>query len=110
MQSEHPPNPPMIQGEIVTGLNNPREFSSGEGVREREPHDLVLHMEWDAHVDRGWGAWMEKGPVIEETDETRALKALQVPPQLVVGDTGRLALLGKGGLALEKRPQPIIAR
>ena len=110
MQSEHPPNSTMIEGEIVTGLNNPREFSRGEGVREREPHDLVLHMERDAHVDRGWGAWIGQGPVIEETDETCALKALQIPPQPVVGDTGRLALLGKGGLALENRPQPIIAR
>src|SRR5262245_24157939 len=100
----------MIEREIVTGLNNPREFSSGEGMREREPHDLVLHMERDAHVDRGWGAWVGQGPVIQEANKPRALKAPQIPPQRVVGNTGRLALLGESGLALENRPQPLIAR
>ena len=33
MQVEDPPNPTMIDGECVTGLDNPREFPSGEGVR-----------------------------------------------------------------------------
>jgi hypothetical protein len=101
MQLEDPPNPTMIDGECVTGLDNPREFSRGEGVREREPHNLGLHMEWDALVERGRAAGMGEGPVIQEADETRALKALQIPPQLVVGHTGRLALLGEGGLPLE---------
>ena len=53
---------------------------------------------------------MGEGPVSQEADETRALKALQIPPPLVVGNTGRLALLGEGGLTLENRVQPIIAR
>jgi len=43
MQNEHPPNPTMIEGDVVTGLDNAREFSNGEGVREREPYDLMLH-------------------------------------------------------------------
>ena len=47
--------------------------------------------------------------MIQEADETRALKAPQIPPQLVVGNTGRLALLGEGGLPLENRAQPLIA-
>ena len=51
MQIEDPSNPTMIDGEFVTGLDNPREFPRGEGVRAREPHDLVLHMEWDALVE-----------------------------------------------------------
>jgi len=48
--------------------------------------------------------------VIQEADETRALKALQIPPQLVVGNTGRLDMLGEDGLTLENGAQPIIAR
>jgi hypothetical protein len=110
MQLEDPPNPTMVDGEVITGLDNPREFPSGEGVREREPHDLVLHMERNPHVEQGCAARMGQGPVIEETDEARALKALRIPPQLVIWDTGRLALLGKGGLALESGAQPVIAR
>jgi hypothetical protein len=56
-------------------------------------------------VPRVWGRvrW------IQEADETRALQALQIPPQLVVGNTGRLALLGEGGLPLENGTQPLIA-
>ena len=109
MQIEDPPNPTMIDGERITGLDNPREFPSGEGVRESEPHDLVLHMKWDTHVERRRAARMGQSPVIEEADKARALKALQISPQLVVGDTRRLALLGEGGLALENRAQPVIA-
>jgi hypothetical protein len=109
MPIKDPPNPAMIQRELVTGLDNPRQFPSGEGVRECEPHDLVLHMQRDAHVERGWAARMGQGSVIEEADKARALKALQISPQLVVGDTRRLALLGEGGLALENRAQPVIA-
>jgi hypothetical protein len=110
MQIENPPHPTMIDGKFVTGLDNSREFPSGEGVRESEPHDLGLHMEGYALVERGRAASMGQGPVIQEADETRALKALQIPPQLVVGNTGRLALLGEGGLPLENRAQPLIAR
>jgi hypothetical protein len=109
MQIEDPSNPTMIDEEFVTGLDNPREFPRAEGVREREPHDLVLHMEWYALVERGRAAGMGEGPVIQEANETRALKALPIPPQLVVGNTGRLALLSKGGLTLENGAQSIIA-
>ena len=109
MQIEDPPNPTMIDGEFVTGLDNPREFPRGEGVRESEPHDLVLYMERYTYFNRGFAACMGQGPVIKQTDEARALKALQISPQLVVGDTRRLALLGEGGLALENRAQPVIA-
>jgi hypothetical protein len=80
MQLKDPPNPAMIKSDLVTGLDNPRQFSGGEGVREGEPHDLMLHMERDAHVDRGRAACMGQGPVIQKADKTRALKALQIPP------------------------------
>jgi hypothetical protein len=80
MQIQDPPNSAMIDGDGVTGLDNPRQFPGGEGVREREPHDLVLHMERDTHVERGRAARMGQGPVIQEADKTRALKALQISP------------------------------
>ena len=80
MQIKNPSNPTMIKGEGITGLDNPREFPGGEGVGEREPHDLVLHMERDAHVERGRAAHMGEGPLIQEADEARTLKAPQIPP------------------------------
>ena len=109
MQLEDPPNPAMIDGEGITGLDNPREFPGGEGMRESEPHDLVLYMERYAYVERRLAAWMGECPVIQQTDEACALKALQIPPQLVIGDARRVALLGERGLALEKGTQQVIA-
>ena len=110
VELEDPPDPAMIDGYLIAGLDNPREFPGREGVREGEPDDLVLHMERYTYFNRGFAACMGQGPVIEQTDEARALKALQIPPQLVVGKTGRVALLGEGGLTLENGAQPVIAR
>jgi hypothetical protein len=58
-------------------------------------------MERYTHFDWGLAARMGECPMIEETNEARTPKALQIPPQLVVGDTGRTALLCEGGLPLE---------
>jgi hypothetical protein len=101
MELEDPPNPAMINGDLITGLDNPREFSGREGVREGEADDLGLHMERHAHFNRGFAARMGQGPVIQETDDARTLEALQIPPQLVIGEACCVTLLGKGGLPLE---------
>jgi len=66
-------------------------------------------MERYTHFDWGLAARMGECPMIEEPNEARPPKALQIPPQLVVGDTCRVALLGKGGLTLENGAQPVIA-
>jgi hypothetical protein len=44
MQLEDPPNPTMIDGNVVTGLDDPGEFSGGERVREGKPDDLLLYV------------------------------------------------------------------
>src|SRR5262245_27783007 len=92
-----------------TGLDNPREFPGREGVREGEPDDLGLPMERYTYCNRGFAACMGQGPVIEQTDEARALQALQIAPPPVRGDAGRVALLGEGGLPLENGAENIIA-
>jgi hypothetical protein len=57
----------------------------------------------------GPAACMRQGPMIQEADEARTLKAPQIPLQLVRGDARRAALLSKGGLALENGAQQVIA-
>ena len=109
-QIQDPAHATVINGEGITGLDNPRQCPGGEGVGEREPHDLVLPMERDAHVERGRAARMGQGPLIQEADEARTLKAPPLPPSLVRGDAGRVALRGEGGLPLENGAQPVIAR
>ena len=51
VELEDPPDPAMIDGHLLAGLDNPREFSGREGMREGEPDDLVLHMGRHARVD-----------------------------------------------------------
>ena len=108
MQLEDSPNPTMIEGDSVTGLHNPGEFSGGEGVREGKPDDLVLDMERHPDVDQGRAARMREGPVIQEPDEARALKAPPILPQLMIWDACRVALLGQGTVALENGAQPLV--
>ena len=45
MQLEDPQNPTMIDGEFVTGLDNPREFTGGEGMRECQADNLLLDVD-----------------------------------------------------------------
>jgi hypothetical protein len=79
-QLKDPSNPTMINGEGLTGLDNPRQCPGGAGVGEREPPALVLHMERDAHVERGRAAHRGEGPLIQEADEARTLQAPHIPP------------------------------
>jgi len=85
----------------LTGLDDACEFPGREGVREREPDDLVLHMGRHALVNRGRATRMRQSPVIQQADEARALKAAPILPQLMIRDARRVALLGQRTLALE---------
>jgi hypothetical protein len=59
IELEDPPHPAMLNSDLVTGLDHPREFPGREEVREGEPDDLVLYMERHAHCNgdlpRVWG-------------------------------------------------------
>jgi hypothetical protein len=46
---------------------------------------------------------MGQGAAIEETHKARTLKALEIPPALVIGNACGLAGLGERILALEER-------
>lgn len=110
MQLEHPPNPTMIDGNLIAGLDNPREFTGGEGVGQGQADNLVLDGEWHTRGDGRLAAPMREGPVIEEAHEAGALKPPQILPQLMIRDARRLALLDKRDLPLEDGAQPVVAR
>ena len=101
MQIKDPSDSAMINDDGVTGLDDACEFPGREGVREREPDDLVLHMGRHALVNRGRATRMRQSPVIQQADEARALKAAPILPQLMIRDARRVALLGQRTLALE---------
>ena len=109
MELEDPPNPAMIDGDCITGLDDACEFPGREGVREREPDDLVLHMGWHAHVERGRAARLRQSPVIQQADEARALQAAPILPQLMIRHARRAALLRECSVALKDGAQPFVA-
>jgi hypothetical protein len=101
MQLEDSPNPAMIDGDVVTGLDEPGEFPGGEGMREGEPDDLLLYMGRHTYFDGGLPTRVGQSPVIQEAHEARALKAAPILPQLMIWEAGRAALLRERTLALE---------
>ena len=103
MQIKDPSDSAMINDDGVTGLDDACEFPGGEGMREGKPDDLLLHMGRHAFFDGGLPTGMGQGPVIQEADETCALKAAPVLPQLMIRDACRAALLRQRTLALEDR-------
>ena len=103
MEIEHPADPAMIYGNLVARLDNPREFTRSERVGESEADDLLLHIRRDARFDRDLATCMGEGAAVEEPHKARALKTLQIAPELMIGNAGGLTLLGKRALALEDR-------
>ena len=103
MEMEHPPNAAMIQGNLVARLDDLREFSGRKGVGQGQADDLLLHIRRYARCDRDLATRMGEGTAVEETHQARALKALEIPPELMIGNTCGLALLGERLLALEDR-------
>ena len=103
MEIEYPPNPTMIQGNLVARLDDLREFTRSERVGEGQTDDLLRHIRRDACFDRDLATRMGQGAAIEETHKARTLKALEIPPELVIGNACGLALLGERILALEER-------
>jgi hypothetical protein len=109
MQLEDSPNPAMIDGDVITGLDEPGEFPGGEGMREGEPDDLLLYMGRHTYFDGGLPTRVGQSPVIQEAHEARALKAAPILPQLMIWDARRAALLRERTLALEDGTQPLVA-
>jgi hypothetical protein len=57
MEVKHPPDTAMIHGDGVTGLDNPRQFTGGEGMREGQAYNLLLDI--DGHLGPA-GAFEQK--------------------------------------------------
>ena len=93
----------------VTGLDDACEFPGGEGMREGKPDDLLWHMGRHAFFDGGLPTGMGQGPVIQEADDTCALKAAPGLPQWMIRDACRAALLRQRTLALEDRASCLVA-
>jgi hypothetical protein len=109
MEVKHPPNAAMIHGNGVTGLDNPREFTAGEGMREGQADHLLLDRDGHLGFDRRLPASMLQGASIQQTVEAIAPKPLPIPPQALVRQSSEVALLEEGPLALYDGTECLIA-
>jgi hypothetical protein len=65
MQVKDPSDAAMINGEPVTGLDDPREFAGAEGVRKCQADNLLLDRDRHLGFDRRLPAAMRYGPLIQ---------------------------------------------
>ena len=65
MQVKDPSDATMINGESVTGLDDPREFAGAEGVCECQADNLLLDRDRHIGFDRWFPAAMRQGPLIQ---------------------------------------------
>lgn len=108
MEIEDTPDAAMIDDDLVARLDNPCEFPRSEWMGEGQTDDLLLDVRRHARFDGRLAAGMGKSPAIEEADKACALKASQIPPQVVIGKARALALLGERRLPLEDRAQHVV--
>ena len=101
MQVKDPSDAAMINGEPVTGLDDPREFAGAEGVRKCQADNLLLDRDWHLGFDRRLPAAMRYGPLIQYAGEAITAKPLQIPPETFIGEARGLALLDEGTLTLQ---------
>lgn len=109
MHVEHPLDAPMVNRDGVARLDDPREFTGGEGMGQCQADDLLLNVRRHTRVDRWLAARMGERPAIEEADNPCALKAPEIFPESVIRDTRGPALVSKCGLALQDGAQDVIA-
>jgi hypothetical protein len=65
MEVKDPSDAAVINGEPVTGLDDPREFAGAEGVRECQADNLLLERDRHLGFDRRLPAAMRQGPLIQ---------------------------------------------
>ena len=108
MERKDPLHPPVVNGESVTGLDDPREFAGGEGVGKRQAHNLWLERDRHTSLDRHFAAWMVQCTAIESAHEACPLTAPQITPEAPRGEARRLAGLRESAGPLEDGPQHVV--
>src|SRR5262245_17531874 len=64
MQVKDPSDAAMINGESVTGLDDPREFAGAEGVCECKADNLLLDRDRHMGIDPRFHVSMAQGPLV----------------------------------------------
>jgi hypothetical protein len=81
MLGEDPLDAAIIDRLVITLLDNPGQFASGERMSHRQPHDVLLDVLREACIDGPPAAGMRAGTPIDQAEDPSALKAPKIAPQ-----------------------------
>jgi hypothetical protein len=109
MESKNLLDAAIINGERMTDLDNPGKFARREGMRERQADDLLLDRARHVGGKRGLPTAMRKRALIQQTSEAITPKPLQLTPETLIREAGRVALLDEGAMALQDGAESLIA-
>jgi hypothetical protein len=109
MLGEHALDPTVINSIVVAISDNPRQFPRGEGVGERQPHDVLPQVSGQEGFHRGSPSGVRERAPIDQAQEAMAPKAPEITPQSPIADPGLVALLAEGPLTGQHRAKGFIA-
>jgi hypothetical protein len=110
MPIEHPTNPTVVHRDVIAVPDNPGQLAIGEGVSDRQLHEVLLDVTGQERFDRGLAPRMRQLAPIDQSEDTRACKAAQVTPQSPIVEARRAALLRECPFSLQDRPNLFIVR
>jgi hypothetical protein len=109
MLHEHPLNAAIIDRVAITIPDNPGQLARRQGLRDRQPHEVLLDVSGQEGLCGGLPPRMGQGAPIDQTQEARTPKAPQITPQPPGVHAGLLALLDQGPLACQHGTHGLIA-
>jgi hypothetical protein len=80
MPGEDPLDAAILDRLVITLLDNPGQFASGERVGHRQPDDVLLDVLGETCIDGRPAAGMREGTPIDQAEAPSALKAPEIVP------------------------------
>ena len=103
MLSEHAMDPTVIKGIVEAVSDDPRQFPSGEGVGEGQPHDVLPNVPGQEGLRRGLSLGVMQGAPIAHAQQAMAPLTPEITPQSPIINPSLLALLAEGPLTRQHR-------
>lgn len=109
MPLKHPSDPTVVAGVAIALPDDPRQFAIGEGMCDRQLHEVLLDVTRQEFFDGGFPPRVGQVAAIDQSQEALTSKAAQVTPQPPIAETCRAAVLRERTLVLQDGANRLIA-